>query len=98
MSKAIVDAGYVDTYRVAHPNEVASPGITWTTTPAQSEPLDRIDFVYADPGSKVIASYTVGDGVKIPADIISTPAGIYWSDHAGVMSILNIKADFQPVQ
>jgi peptidoglycan hydrolase-like protein with peptidoglycan-binding domain len=93
-SKAMVDAGFVDTYRAARPNEVASPGITWTTQPAANEVLDRIDFVYADPASKVITSYTVGDGVHIPADLISAPYGGYWSDHAGVMSILTIKADF----
>ena len=42
------------------------------------------------PHSKVVSSQTVGDAIYISADIVSTP---YWSDHAGVMSTLTVKAE-----
>lgn len=93
-SVAIENAGLVDTYRTAHPNEVGFPGYTWTTKPDAREVFDRIDFVYADSASQVLASQTVGDSVAIPADIVSTP---YWSDHGGVVTTLTIKAEARPI-
>lgn len=89
-SMAIEAAGFVDTYRAAHPNEVQYPGYTWSTKPAAGEVFDRIDFVYADAESRVLGSATIGDAAAIPADIVSTP---YWSDHGGVMSTLLIKSE-----
>lgn len=46
VSKAVVETGMEDAYRVAHPDEVAKNGITWTTNHSANEVYDRIDFVY----------------------------------------------------
>ena len=35
---AILDAGFVDAYRVAHPDPLQSPGYTWTPTTAEDDP------------------------------------------------------------
>lgn len=49
-SKYPVDAGLVDSFRVAYPDAVKTPGITWSPiyldNEGRPEPLDRIDFVY----------------------------------------------------
>lgn len=49
-SKYPVDAGLVDSFRIAHPDPVSVPGITWSPifleNEGRKEPLDRIDFVY----------------------------------------------------
>jgi len=46
VSKAVVETGMEDAYRVARPDEVAKNGITWTTNRSANEVYDRIDFVY----------------------------------------------------
>ena len=79
--KAIEDKGFVDTFRAAHPDEVARPGFTWTPTSepsAADDHHDRIDFVLARAGKlEVLKAGIVGE--KSPeADIVVTP----WpSDH-----------------
>ena len=50
--KALLDAGFTDTYRAAHPDPAARAGITWTygypyPHLEANEQLDRIDFVMA---------------------------------------------------
>lgn len=49
-SEAPTNAGLVDSFRVAHPDPVAVPGITWSpvylSNNGRPEPLDRIDFAY----------------------------------------------------
>ncbi|TWU73923.1 hypothetical protein ED733_004073 [Metarhizium rileyi] len=49
-SKYPTDAGLVDSFRVAHPDPVAMPGITWSpiylNKSGRPEPLDRVDFIY----------------------------------------------------
>jgi len=42
-------AGFVDTYRAVFPDEIASPGFTWTPTTTVDDPNDhhdRIDYVF----------------------------------------------------
>ena len=46
--KAVLDLGFVDAYRVLHPDPVERPGLTWTPTTDPTDPNDRhdrIDFV-----------------------------------------------------
>ena len=55
VTRAIVRAGFTDTYRAVHPDPVATPGITWTfgypfPRRAANEVIDRIDFVQASRG------------------------------------------------
>ena len=49
---AMQDAGFVDTFRVAHPSPTTSPGRTWTygypyPRVLPGEVIDRIDYVFA---------------------------------------------------
>ena len=85
-TKGIEDAGFVDTFRTAFPDEVAKPGITWTPTSEPSDPEDhhdRIDFILARAKElSVKAAGIVGE--KAPeADLVVTP----WpSDHRATMA------------
>ena len=83
---AILDAGFVDAYRVAHPDPLSSPGYTWTPITAVDDPQDRhdrIDFVLVGgSGAKVEAADVVGEKPE-RADVVVTP---YPSDHRGVVA------------
>jgi exonuclease III len=85
------EAGFVDAYRQAHPDPLASPGYTWTPTTAEDDPLDRhdrIDFVLAAGGKvKVTAADVVGEKTE-RADIVVTP---YPSDHRGVVATFELE-------
>jgi exodeoxyribonuclease-3 len=88
-TKAVEAEGFVDTFRMAFPDEVAKPGITWTPTtdPTDKEDHhDRIDFILArSKGLKVISAGIVGE--KSPeADLVVTP----WpSDHRATMAVVS---------
>ena len=88
-TKGVEAEGFVDTFRVAFPDEVAKPGITWTPTtePTDSQDHhDRIDFVLAKSKNlKVISAGIVGE--KAPeADLVVTP----WpSDHRATMAVVS---------
>ncbi len=80
VSLAMERAGFVDTFRTAHPSPVAFPGNTWSPEFTESHP-DRIDYVYVrgEPwqvlDSKVLDQHERG-----------------WpSDHAAVLSTLDLK-------
>lgn len=82
----ILDAGFVDAYRVVHPNPSWSPGNTWTPITADDDPNDRhdrIDFVMiGGVGAKVESAEVVGEKAE-RADIVVTP---YPSDHRAVVA------------
>lgn len=83
-------AGFVDTYRAAHPDEMANPGRTWTPTTAPDDPQDhhdRIDFVLArGNGITVEQAQVVGESADV-AQIVVEP----WpSDHRAVVVTLSI--------
>jgi exodeoxyribonuclease III len=82
----ILDAGFVDAYRVVHPDPLLSPGNTWTPITAEDDPSDRhdrIDFVMiGGAGAKVNAAEVVGEKAE-RADIVVTP---YPSDHRAVVA------------
>lgn len=85
-SEAAARLGFSDSFRLAHPDPVATPGFTWTPTTLPSDPddhHDRIDYVYAKgPALRVLSSAVVGE--KAPeADVVVSP----WpSDHRAVVS------------
>ena len=84
-TKGLEDAGMTDTFRATFPDVVAKPGITWTPTTEATDPEDhhdRIDFVFASPGVKVLSAGIVGE--KAPeADLVVTP----WpADHRATMA------------
>jgi endonuclease/exonuclease/phosphatase family metal-dependent hydrolase len=89
-TKRVIDAGFVDTYREAHPDPVASPGLTWTPITKITDPKDRhdrIDFVLMNAGGgKVVSSQVVGESKEF-ADIVVAP---YPSDHRSVVSAVEL--------
>ena len=59
-------AGYLDTFRVVHPDAGSVPGDTWSPIiPPEEEPRDRIDFIFSR-GARTTAADTVDgrSGVK----------------------------------
>ncbi len=88
---AILDAGFVDAYRVARPFLLSSPGYTWTPTTAVDDPHDRhdrIDFVLVGgSGAKVVAAEVVGEA-KEWADVVVAP---FPSDHRGVVAAFEVE-------
>jgi endonuclease/exonuclease/phosphatase family metal-dependent hydrolase len=88
VSRALARAGFSDSYRVAHPDPVATPGYTWTPgTPAprirRKETLDRIDWVMAGGRARTLASKLVAEAGGPDVDIGLDP---YGSDHRAVAS------------
>jgi endonuclease/exonuclease/phosphatase family metal-dependent hydrolase len=88
VTRAVVRAGFTDTYRAVHPDPVANPGITWTfgypfPRRAANEVIDRIDFVQASAGVQVLDSGIVG-----PSGTPDVTFGVdpYPSDHRAVVS------------
>jgi len=82
---AILDAGFEDSYRAAHPDALTAPGYTWTPTTTVTDPNDhhdRIDFVLFRGRPKVESVEVVGEDAN-HADIVVTP---YPSDHRGVVA------------
>jgi endonuclease/exonuclease/phosphatase family metal-dependent hydrolase len=83
-ARAIESRGFVDTYRVANPDEVARPGYTWEAVARAAEVgvhHDRIDFVLARGDGLAVERVRIV-GEKAPeADLVVTP----WpSDHRAV--------------
>jgi endonuclease/exonuclease/phosphatase family metal-dependent hydrolase len=91
VSVALERAGFRDSYREAHPDPVARPGITWTpgTPPPRirpREPLDRIDWVTATGPASTLASRLVGEPGGPDVDV-----GVPWgSDHRAVASTFDV--------
>jgi Endonuclease/Exonuclease/phosphatase family len=88
VTRAVERAGFRDTYRVAHPDPVATPGITWTfgypfPRLNEGEVVDRIDMVHASAGVQVLASGIAGPpGTRD----VTFPVDPYPSDHRAVVS------------
>ena len=89
-SKAFVAAGFGDAYRTIYPDEMKTPGITWSSKYKADDPTthpDRIDFVYfKGKGLKVTDAKIVGEN-KDNADIVVTP---YPSDHRAVVATFTL--------
>lgn len=63
-SGQVIAAGFVDSFRAAHPDPVAEPGNTWSAIHKGKEPQDRIDFTYhMGAGVSVLSSRTFSAGV-----------------------------------
>ncbi|ACZ87842.1 endonuclease/exonuclease/phosphatase family protein [Streptosporangium roseum] len=101
-SVAPEQSGMKDSYRVAHPDPVADPGITWSpiyTTftggydhdghKGEPEPQDRIDFVHYKGDLKVKSSDAVVEGT--PAPIPNHKDNAWTSDHAAVLTTFAVR-------
>ncbi len=92
VTKAIEEAGFVDTFRAAHPDPTTVVGMTWTPgypVPRlrPNEVVDRIDYVFAGGAVDVLDSQIVGEAGGTDVEIGITP---YPSDHRGVVSTVRI--------
>jgi endonuclease/exonuclease/phosphatase family metal-dependent hydrolase len=89
-SKALADAGFVDSFRSVYPNPVARPGFTWTPGSPEGEKVevhDRIDWVLSMGPATATASSVVGEAGNPNVDITVDP----WpSDHRAVVSTFDI--------
>lgn len=88
LTRAIERLGFADAYRTAHPDEVASPGFTWSpliSEGATDDHADRIDYVFVfGPAFTVTGAKVVGEGSD-RADLVVSP----WpSDHRAVLAEL----------
>lgn len=89
--KLIEAAGFADTYRAAHPDPVAVPGISWTPgrpwpVVPQGETHDRIDFIFAA-NATVVDSVVVGEAGGPDVGVSVTP----WpSDHRAMLTTLDV--------
>jgi endonuclease/exonuclease/phosphatase family metal-dependent hydrolase len=95
VSRAVVAAGFRDSFRDAHPDPVTHPGFTWWAkrqripdyNPGDGDPQDRIDFLwYAGPAA-LTGSEIVGEAGAAGVSIAVTP----WpSDHRAVVSSFEV--------
>jgi endonuclease/exonuclease/phosphatase family metal-dependent hydrolase len=92
VTRMLADAGLRDSYREAHPDPDAQPGLTWT--PGAPHPLadhershHRIDYVFTAGRSRTVASQVVGEAGGPYTDIAIFP----WpSDHRAVVSTFEV--------
>ena len=101
VSKALEDAGFQDSFRVANPEPAERPGFTWTPGGPESirrEVHDRIDWVLSAGPAQALESRVVGEADYEGSDI-DFPQ---WpSDHRGVVSTFRVtpaEAEFVAVE
>jgi exonuclease III len=79
-------AGFVDPYRIAHPDVVAKPAYTWTPTGEPTDPEDhhdRIDFALVRAKDLKVEDASIVGEKPEAAEIVVTP----WpSDHRAVVA------------
>ena len=102
VSKAIEQAGFVDSWRAVHPDPLKSLGLTWPAdrpeiedwTPGPYTPQDRIDFIYSMGPAKATAAQLAGEKFGPEVTIPVTP----WpSDHRAVVSTFTVTPGPLPV-
>ncbi|MEU3020413.1 endonuclease/exonuclease/phosphatase family protein [Nocardiopsis sp. NPDC007018] len=88
-------AGFTDSYRVANPDPVSAPGITWSPlypfnegSTGRVEPQDRIDFVYHAGDLTVRESRDVV--VCDPAPVPGHRDNEWTTDHAAVLTFYSL--------
>ncbi|MEE2908211.1 MAG: endonuclease/exonuclease/phosphatase family protein [Planctomycetota bacterium] len=95
VSLAMKEAGFVDTYRVVHPNPIQHPGITWSPMFRESEGketgFERIDRLYLKNPTKPVGGWTLRPvaGKVFPEtwedDSIPVKNRAFPSDHGAVL-------------
>lgn len=85
-------AGLRDSFRIAHPDPASNPGNSWSTIHKESEPQDRIDFIYfAGSSLNVVDSSLYATPIETTIGKWGTDdapvRGNSWpSDHFGVLT------------
>jgi endonuclease/exonuclease/phosphatase family metal-dependent hydrolase len=90
-SKALANAGFVDSYREVHPSPVARPGFTWSPGGPETrkhEFPDRIDWVLHAGPATAVSSSLIGETGGPDVDLGFGPP--YPTDHRGVVSTLDV--------
>jgi exonuclease III len=91
VSRAVVGAGFRDSFRDVHPDPLTHPGLTWWAkrqriqdyNPGDGDPQDRIDFLWYAGPARATTSEVVGEAGAAGVSIAVMP----WpSDHRGVVS------------
>ena len=102
VSHALLAAGFRDSYREAHPDPVAVPGLTWPAVrpkvsgwnPNKASGEDRIDFIYVAGAAGTVASTIVGEN---GARDVTTSVSPWPSDHRAVLSTFRVRPAALPV-
>ncbi|CAD5231507.1 unnamed protein product [Bursaphelenchus xylophilus] len=99
-TKMIMDSGFLDSFRVVHPDPIAEPGDTWSLVEKHNwewnltipEPQDRIDFIFfKSPDLRVEDSYLYSGDEK--ANVRPNQfENDYPSDHYAMVSDFNFRA------
>jgi endonuclease/exonuclease/phosphatase family metal-dependent hydrolase len=94
VSKAIEAAGFIDTYRVLHPDPTKDAGLTWWAGrplvdgyPDHNDPQDRIDIIYAAGAAIPMDIKIIGEVGGPQVDIGVDPWG---TDHRAVMTTFSL--------
>ena len=101
VSRATENAGFKDSWRVAHPNPKSDPGLTWwagrppleSYAPGENDPQDRIDFVWFAGASQVLSSELVGES---GAQNVTLSVSPWPSDHRAVVSTFLLTPTMAP--
>ena len=100
-TRAVEEAGFMDSWRVAHPNPKTKPGLTWwagrppldSYAPGENDPQNRIDFVWFAGPTQVLASELVGERGAQDVTLSVSP----WpSDHRAVVSTFSLTPILTP--
>jgi hypothetical protein len=95
VSRAVAGAGFRDSFRDAYPDPLTHPGFTWWAkrqrirnfNPGESDPQDRIDFLWYAGSARLTGSEIVGEAGAAGVSIAVMP----WpSDHRGVVSSFEV--------
>jgi endonuclease/exonuclease/phosphatase family metal-dependent hydrolase len=101
-SARLAKAGFVDSYREAHPDPVADMGFTWTPGGPSGSIADyisdRIDWILHSGKVSTVDSIVVGEqGAPHRASVELAVKAPYPSDHRGVLSTLDVTPHTPPV-
>jgi endonuclease/exonuclease/phosphatase family metal-dependent hydrolase len=90
VTRLLAGAGFRDSYREAHPDAAAHPGITWTPGaphPVYERNRSRIDYVFTAGRSATLGSQVVGEAGGPYTDL---PVFPWPSDHRAVVSTFEV--------
>jgi len=88
--------GMVDSFRALHPDAAKEPGTTWSTIHKESEPQDRIDFIFykgrsaAPIQSKVWTTPVENTIGTWGSPLGEVPKNTWPSDHAAVVTVFRL--------
>jgi endonuclease/exonuclease/phosphatase family metal-dependent hydrolase len=103
VTELLARRGFVDSWRVVHPDPVTHEGLTWPAgrprsdtswNPRRDAPHDRIDQIWSAGPATAVSSRLVGERGARGVDIRVRPWG---SDHRAVVSTFDVTPGVPPV-